>query len=127
MGLHCAAMNQLHHMADPMPTSMPLHCNICPKKPDFSDVSHLLTHISSKGHLSHYFRIKVKAGSDAAAEKLVNEYDHWFHDWNLGDLMNERLSTKEKRKGSASTGSSRRPSAAGGFFSWPSHSRASSS
>ena len=48
---------------------IPLHCNVCPRKPDFSDVSHLLTHIASKGHLSNYYKLKIKATSDRAAAR----------------------------------------------------------
>lgn len=80
---------------------IPLHCNICPRKPDFSDVSHLLTHIASKGHLSHYYKIKVKASTDAASQRMVDEYDEWYEDWNVQDLMRERMSQKERKRGSS--------------------------
>ena len=81
---------------------IPLHCNVCPRKPDFSDVSHLLTHIASKGHLSNYYKLKVKASSDRMARATTDEYDQWYADWNLQDLMGERMQQKEKRKGSGS-------------------------
>lgn len=89
-------------------SGIPLHCNICPKKPDFSDTSHLLTHIASKQHLSNYFKLKVRA--DPAAQRDVDEYDRWYQDWNLDDLMRERMSHKEKR-GRGGGGGSRRASA----------------
>ena len=98
--------------------SIPLHCNVCPKKPDFSDVSHLLTHIASKGHLSHMYRLQVRAGSDATAKKTVTDYDEWYAEWNVDELMRERMSQKDKRKGGAGgrtaldpVPASRRPSA----------------
>jgi len=82
-------------MANP---ELPLHCSICPKKPDFSDVSHLLTHIASKGHLSHYYKIKVRSGHDKAARDSVESYDHWYIEWNVETLMSERMHMKDKRK-----------------------------
>jgi hypothetical protein len=84
-----------------LPANIPLHCNICPKKPDFSDVSHLLTHIASKGHLSHYYKMKVKASTDVASQLIVAEYDEWYEEWSVQDLMRERMSQKEKKKGGA--------------------------
>ncbi|ORY09296.1 hypothetical protein BCR34DRAFT_625833 [Clohesyomyces aquaticus] len=78
--------------------SIPLHCNICPKKPNFSDVSHLLTHIASKGHLSHYYKIKVRSGSEDASRRLIEAYDRWYAEWNVEDLMSERMSQKDKRR-----------------------------
>ena len=95
-------MNNHSHQAL-LPINIPLHCNICPKKPDFSDVSHLLTHIASKGHLSHYYKMKVKASTEVVAKQVVDEYDEWYELWNVQDLMRERMGQKEKKKGSAGT------------------------
>ena len=110
-------MNRRHHDALFNTNNIPLHCNICPKKPDFSDVSHLLTHVASKGHLSNYYKMKVKAGTDPASQRLVDDYDEWYGEWNLQDLMMERLSQKERKKGNGaangivnSNGNSRRGS-----------------
>ena len=90
-----------HALLPPATASIPLHCNICPKKPDFSDVSHLLTHIASKGHLSHYYKMKVQASTDPGAKQVVDEYDEWYDEWNVQDLMRERMSQKERKKGGA--------------------------
>ncbi|KAF2474643.1 uncharacterized protein BDR25DRAFT_384004 [Lindgomyces ingoldianus] len=79
-------------------TGIPLHCNICPKRPNFSDVSHLLTHIASKGHLSHYYKVKVRSGSEDASRRLIEAYDRWYAEWNVEDLMSERMSQKDKRR-----------------------------
>ena len=79
-------------------TSIPLHCNICPKKPDFSDVSHLLTHIGSKGHLSNYFTLKVKSTTHPISKRTLDQYDQWYEDWNVQDLMSERYDQKERKK-----------------------------
>ncbi|KAJ4344508.1 uncharacterized protein N0V89_012251 [Didymosphaeria variabile] len=78
--------------------NIPLHCSICPKRPNFSDVSHLLTHIASKGHLSNYYKIKVRSGNDDAARRLVESYDRWYAEWNVEDLMSDRMTQKDKRR-----------------------------
>lgn len=81
--------------------NIPLHCSICPKRPNFSDVSHLLTHIASKGHLSNYYKIKVRSGNDDAARRLVESYDRWYAEWNVENLMSERMTQKDKRRSRA--------------------------
>lgn len=93
--------------------TIPLTCNICAKKPDFSDVSHLLTHIASKGHLSSYFKMKVNGTRDAECQRLVEEYDEWYAEWSLDDLMRERMSQKDKRSGRGGTTTAARRSSAG--------------
>ncbi|KAF1971460.1 hypothetical protein BU23DRAFT_182734 [Bimuria novae-zelandiae CBS 107.79] len=82
-------------------TNIPLHCSICPKRPNFSDVSHLLTHIASKGHLSNYYKVKVRSGNDEAARRVVESYDRWYAEWNVEDLMSERMTLKDKRRSRA--------------------------
>ena len=78
--------------------AIPLLCTVCPKRPRFSDVSHLLTHIGSKGHLSNYFKEKVRASSDSASRRLIDAYDRWYAEWNVEELMSERMSQKDKRR-----------------------------
>ncbi|KAK4985903.1 hypothetical protein LTR66_008034 [Elasticomyces elasticus] len=87
-------------------SDVPLHCNICPKKPTFSDVSHLLTHIASKGHLSHYYKLRVRSTTEDASKKLIDIYDRWYDEWDVEGLMSERMELKERRR------SSRRPATA---------------
>lgn len=81
-----------------MATTIPLSCNICPKKPKFSDVSHLLTHVASKGHLSNYYKVKVRAGGDPAARGAMDEYDRWYTEWRVEDLMSDRMNLKDKKR-----------------------------
>jgi hypothetical protein len=95
-------------MAQHASSGIPLHCNICPKKPNFSDTSHLLTHVASKQHLSNYFKLRVRIASDPAAQRDVDNYDRWYNDWNLDDLMRERMNTKERRNKGGNGGGSRR-------------------
>ncbi|KAK2788006.1 hypothetical protein FQN52_007012 [Onygenales sp. PD_12] len=83
-----------------MPSAV-LKCSICPKKPNFSDVSHLLTHVSSKGHLSHYFKLQVKSHQEPAAGQLLAAYDQWYNEHNLAGLLSDRMLTKEAKKGTS--------------------------
>lgn len=78
---------------------IPLRCTICTRKPNFSDVSHLLTHIASKQHLSNYFKIKVKAGADPEARACLDEFDAWYEVWRLDQHLSERMQLKERKKG----------------------------
>ena len=82
----------------PLASSIPLLCNICPRKPKFSDVSHLLTHIASKGHLSHYYKLKVRSNTERTARELVDAYDRWYREWSVERLMAERMRLKDKKK-----------------------------
>ena len=95
--------------------NIPLHCNICPKKPNFSDVSHLLTHIASKGHLSNYYKVKVRSTNEEASRQLIEAYDHWYAEWSVEELMSERMNQKDKRRTRA------RPAGAAPYVCSPSH------
>lgn len=78
--------------------NIPLRCTICPKKPNFSDLSHLLTHISSKSHLSHRFKVELKARADRGALEEVRQYDDWCERYGINALLAERMSAKEQKK-----------------------------
>ncbi|PVH97779.1 hypothetical protein DM02DRAFT_66788 [Periconia macrospinosa] len=78
--------------------TIPLLCTICPKKPNFSDVSHLLTHIASKGHLSNYYKLKVRSSSEEASRHLIEAYDRWYSEWSVEELMSDRMVQKDKRR-----------------------------
>ena len=84
----------------PVDTELPiaLECSLCPKKPKFSDSSHLLTHISSKAHLHQKFSTELKAKSDTAASDRLEKYEKWYADNGIELLLSERLSTKNKGK-----------------------------
>jgi hypothetical protein len=82
-------------------TGIPLHCNICPKRPNFSDVSHLLTHIASKGHLSNYYKVKVRSSHEDASRRVIDAYDRWYAEWGVEELMSDRMNQKDKRRSRA--------------------------
>jgi hypothetical protein len=79
-------------------TMIPLLCDLCPKKPRFSDVSHLLTHISSKSHLSNRFKLQIRSQAEPEARRLLADFDSWYTSHGLEDLLTERLTAKEQKK-----------------------------
>ena len=78
--------------------SIPLHCNICPKQPDFSDISHLLTHISSKGHLSHYHKAQVRGRQDTSVRQQLDIYDRWYIENQIEKLLSQRMILKDSKR-----------------------------
>ncbi|KAK0630053.1 hypothetical protein B0T17DRAFT_635673 [Bombardia bombarda] len=80
------------------PVAIPLKCILCPRKPNFSDVSHLLTHISSKAHLSHRFKIELRSHKEREAQQTLDVYNEWYDRHRIGSLLAERMSAKEQKK-----------------------------
>ena len=72
-----------------------LNCLICPKRPDFSDTSHLLTHVSSKGHLSHLHKLQVRSHQEIAAGHQLALYNQWYQEHDMGHLLSERMQQKD--------------------------------
>ncbi|KAL7909234.1 hypothetical protein GGI35DRAFT_449383 [Trichoderma velutinum] len=81
---------------------IPLHCTVCPETPRFSDVSHLLTHIASKGHLHHETQTKLKAHQDAAASVSLQRYEQWYKDNGIEGLLVERMKAKQLKEAARS-------------------------
>jgi hypothetical protein len=75
-----------------------LNCSICPKQPKFSDTSHLLTHVSSKGHLAHLHKIQVRSHQEISASLQIATYDQWYQQHDLGRLLSERMLQKEAKQ-----------------------------
>jgi hypothetical protein len=75
-----------------------LTCSLCPKNPDFSDISHLLTHISSKSHLAHRFKLQIRAQSEIEAKVKLDTFDYWYLVNNIDALLSERMAAKEQKK-----------------------------
>ncbi|KAG6007414.1 hypothetical protein E4U21_006003 [Claviceps maximensis] len=78
--------------------AIPLLCTVCPEAPRFSDVSHLLTHIASKGHLHHETHTKLKAHQDIAASVTLQQYERWYKDNGIETLLVERMRAKQKKE-----------------------------
>ena len=83
--------------------SIPLLCNICPKQPDFSDISHLLTHVASKGHLAQELKAKVRARQDTSFREKLDAYDRWYERHQIERLLCQRLIQKESKEATASS------------------------
>src|SRR5690554_2422513 len=81
----------------PRNASIPLICSLCPKSPQFSDISHLLTHISSKGHLSCRFKLQIRCQAEPEARRQLDIFDSWYADNGLEELLAERLANKEQK------------------------------
>ena len=105
----------LANMPKQTTTMIPLLCDLCPKKPRFSDVSHLLTHISSKSHLSNRFKLQIRSQGEPEARKLLADFDSWYNDNGLEDLLSERLTAKEQKN---TTKRTRLPSAPVSIHGW---------
>lgn len=95
-------------------TSDFLHCTICPKKPDFSDVSHLLTHIGSKGHLAHLHSLQVRSHQDDTASRDLAAYNQWYNHHGLATLLSERLQQKVQKQAAKTAANHRRLAAGSG-------------
>lgn len=89
-------------------TSDFLNCTICPKKPSFSDVSHLLTHIGSKGHLAHLHSLQVRSHQEIAAARNLSAYNQWYGDHGLAALLSERMQQKEQKQANKRAANRRR-------------------
>ncbi len=78
-------------------TNLDLHCSLCPKNQKFSDVSHMLTHMSSKGHLSNRFKLELQAPNEQAAKNKLDNFAIWYANNNLNDLLADRLAAKAEK------------------------------
>ncbi|PFH59181.1 hypothetical protein XA68_12689 [Ophiocordyceps unilateralis] len=77
---------------------IPLLCTVCPEAPRFSDVSHLLTHIASKGHLHHETQTRLKSHQDLTAHVVLQQYEQWYKDNGIEALLVERMRTKQLKE-----------------------------
>lgn len=77
---------------------IPLLCCVCPETPRFSDVSHLLTHIASKGHLHHETQTKLRAHQDPGSGRALQEYDEWYRVNGIEALLVNRLKAKQSKE-----------------------------
>ncbi|KYK58209.1 hypothetical protein DCS_05222 [Drechmeria coniospora] len=81
---------------------IPLQCSVCPERPSFSDVSHLLTHIASKGHLHHETQTRLKSHQDGRASAALQEYERWYKANAIESLLVERMRAKQLKEAARS-------------------------
>ena len=86
-------------VAQPKPENpnIPLHCLLCPKKPKFSDVSHLLTHVSSKSHLSNRFKAEIRSHKDPELRDALEQFESWWRRYNIRELLCDRMDAKDNK------------------------------
>ena len=87
-------------MASDPPLDPTLMCSICPTKPSFSDVSHLLTHVGSKSHLANLHKIQIQSQYDKAAGDKLTIYNDWYMLNGLAAQLSIRQVQKEGKKAS---------------------------
>lgn len=78
--------------------NIPLTCFICPSNPHFSDISHLLTHISSKGHLQNKFKMDIDKKDDQGAASKMKQFDSWYQENGIEDLLRARSDAREQKQ-----------------------------
>lgn len=81
---------------------IPLLCSVCPDIPHFSDLSHLLTHIASKGHLHHETQTKLKAHQDLVSSIALQQYEQWYTENRIESLLVERMKAKQFKEAARS-------------------------
>ncbi|KAI0486468.1 hypothetical protein F4859DRAFT_528198 [Xylaria cf. heliscus] len=81
----------------PRPDLIPLICFICPKNSHFSDLSHLLTHISSKGHLHNMFQLNLSREVDEDADLALGQFENWYKGNGISALLRARKTAREQR------------------------------
>jgi len=77
--------------------AVPLICHICEGTPKFSDVSHLLTHCSSRAHTKRHFDMKARALTEINAQQTLQTYDDWYDQHEIGRMINKRLREKDEK------------------------------
>ena len=76
---------------------IPLLCKICPEEPHFSDVSHLLTHVSSKGHLYQCNLAELRSHNDVAFRHRLEAYKEWYEMYQIEHLLAQRIAQKDSK------------------------------
>ncbi|KAF2710435.1 hypothetical protein K504DRAFT_481512 [Pleomassaria siparia CBS 279.74] len=51
-----------------------------------------------KGHLSNYYKVKVRSSNEDESRILIDSYDRWYAEWRVETLMSERMNQKDKRR-----------------------------
>lgn len=86
-------------------SAIPLICILCPGNKHFSDLSHLLTHLNSKGHLQQKHKLELRCGNEDKAKETLIRFAEWYNDNNFAELLSDRLQPKDKKKtGTSKTG-----------------------
>ncbi|KAI2463603.1 hypothetical protein F4781DRAFT_437250 [Annulohypoxylon bovei var. microspora] len=85
----------LVHQGDP--TQIPLVCYSCEKQQRFSDLSHLLTHVSSKAHLLELHNLQILSQVDEGAAMRCRQFDIWYKTYNIKQLVLQRMEARGEK------------------------------
>ncbi|KAI1415835.1 hypothetical protein F5Y13DRAFT_206776 [Hypoxylon sp. FL1857] len=83
------------HQVDP--TRIPLVCYSCEKQQTFSDLSHLLTHVSSKAHLLELYNLQILSQVDRAAAIRCQRFETWSKTYNISQLVLQRMEARGEK------------------------------
>ncbi|KAI1384943.1 uncharacterized protein F4822DRAFT_446086 [Hypoxylon trugodes] len=79
---------------------IPLICHCCEKKKKsqrFSDLSHLLTHVSSKAHLLELYNLRILSQSDQDSAERCQKFDEWNKKWGIDRLVLQRMEARGEK------------------------------
>lgn len=79
-------------------THIPLRCLLCPKSSKFSDISHLLTHLSSKGHLANKFHLDIAKDTEEEAKAKLEAFQAWYDEHGIQELLRARNETRTQKQ-----------------------------
>ncbi|KAI1143243.1 hypothetical protein F5Y05DRAFT_420956 [Hypoxylon sp. FL0543] len=86
---------QSSHSVDP--ARIPLVCYSCEKQQSFSDLSHLLTHVSSKAHLLELYNLQVMSQVNRAAAIRCQRFDTWYKTYKISQLVLQRMEARGEK------------------------------
>ncbi|OTB03800.1 hypothetical protein M426DRAFT_173294 [Hypoxylon sp. CI-4A] len=78
---------------------IPLVCYACEKHQTFSDLSHLLTHVSSKAHLLELFNLQILSQRNEASAIKLRNFDAWYQKYKISQLVLQRYEARDERGG----------------------------
>ncbi|XXG94207.1 hypothetical protein Hte_000460 [Hypoxylon texense] len=76
---------------------IPLICYVCTNNSKFSDISHLLTHVSSKGHLSRLYHTEIMALNSPHSRRIVEKFNTWKDTYKIDQLVLQRMEARDER------------------------------
>ncbi|KAI1806423.1 hypothetical protein F4811DRAFT_569030 [Daldinia bambusicola] len=76
---------------------IPLVCYACEKIPKFSDLSHLITHVSSKAHLLELYNLRIKSYGNEACAAQARKFENWNQTYNIDQLVRQRMEARDEK------------------------------
>lgn len=79
------------------PSQIPLVCFACTDEPRFSDLSHLLTHVGSKSHLSQVFELRIAGMTDEESAQRSRKFELWNSTYHIDRLVWQRREARGEK------------------------------